>query len=87
MDKEKFVKSAQALEELKTALEKLKQVAAVKKNALVQQRQSYKRNMAEKNAHLEAEGKKTEAVAARVAEVVKKIDMVLKDDGSDNNHD
>lgn len=86
MDKKKFVNTAAALEEINLAVERLKKSVESKRSALLQQRQSYKQNAAEKNARL-AQFRQTAADALiKVENMAQKIDMVLSENGSSNNH-
>ena len=57
-----------------------------KKNAVAQQRQSYKNNMAQKNEQIENLNKSISQALSKVVSVAQKIDMVLKEDGSSNNN-
>lgn len=86
MDKQKLVRTMKAFDELQAALKGFKQAVEAKKYALGQQRASYKQNVTEKNARLETLNKTVAEVLARTAAVTQKIDMVLNEDGSDNNN-
>lgn len=86
MDKQKLVRTMKAFGELQASLKGLKQAVEAKKYALGQQRASYKQNVTEKNARLENLNKTVAEVLVRTAAVTQKIDMVLNEDGSDNNN-
>jgi NADH:ubiquinone oxidoreductase subunit D len=86
MDKQKLARTMKAFDEMQASLKALKQSLEAKKYALGQQRASYKQNVTEKNARLENLNKTVAEVLAQTAAVIQKIDMVLNEDGSDNNN-
>lgn len=84
MDTKIFCKTAAALAEAGEAIKIFKQAVSDKKYAVGQQRNAYRQNTAEKNARL-AQASDTAAKAlAKIGEVVKKIDMVFDEDGTNN---
>jgi len=87
MDKQNLKKTAAAMQMLEDALNHLKQAVEVKKFAVNRQRVAYKQNMTEKNAQLDSLKRAVGAAAAKAEELSNKIDRVLKEDGSSNNHD
>lgn len=86
MDKQKLVRTMKAFDEMQASLKGLAQALETKKYALGQQRASYKQNVTEKNARLENLNKTVAEVLAKTEAVTRKIDMVLNEDGSDNNN-
>lgn len=86
MDTQKLAQTARVLDEIRNELKNLKHTADNKKNALGQQRQSYKQNMAEKNMRLEDAAKTATAALQQVEKIMANIDMVLNEDGSSNNN-
>lgn len=86
MDKQKLVRTMKAFDEMQASLKSLTQALEAKKYALGQQRMSYKQNVTEKNARLENLNKTVAEVLAKTEAVTRKIDMVLNEDGSDNNN-
>jgi len=67
-------------------LQQLQETLQGKKNALLQQRQSYKHNMAEKTKQIDDLKQTVADTLSKVTGVAQKIDMVLKEDGSGNNN-
>ncbi len=86
MDKQKLVRTMKAFDEMQASLKSLTQALETKKYALGQQRATYKQNVTEKNARLENLNKTVAEVLAKTEAVTRKIDMVLNEDGSDNNN-
>ncbi len=86
MDEQKFMQTSKALQAIQNELDGLQKIIEKKKYAIVQQRQSYKANMAEKNARLEAMQNTVNTAALKTSEVIKKIEMVLNEDGSGNDN-
>lgn len=86
IDKQKFPLSAEAVHQIENAMKELKQQLEAKKFALAQQKQDYKRNMAEKNAKMDSLNAAVAKVLQSVTTVVSHIDMVLEEDGSGNNN-
>lgn len=86
MDKQKLVRTMKAFDEMQASFKSLTQALETKKYALGQQRASYKQNVTEKNARLENLNKTVAEVLAKTEAVTRKIDMVLNEDGSDNNN-
>lgn len=86
INKQNFPKTSQTVQELQAAIKELKQVFESKKNAFLQQKQAYKRNMAEKNAQLEMFSKTTADAVAMIDRAVEQIDKVMDENGTSNNH-
>lgn len=86
MDEQKFVQTANVLKTMQEELDGLQKMIEKKRYAIVQQRQSYKANMAEKNARLEVMRETVNSAALKTNEAIKKIEMVLNEDGSGNNN-
>lgn len=86
MDEQKFMQTSKALQAIQNEIDGLQKIIEKKKYAIVQQRQSYKANMAEKNARLEAMQNTVNTAALKTSEVIKKIEMVLNEDGSGNDN-
>lgn len=86
MDIKNLSKTMQSLEELNSVLKEFEITLKNKKNAIVQQRQSYKNNMAQKNEQIESLSKNIVQTLNKVTSVAQKIDMVLKEDGSSYNN-
>ena len=86
MELENLPQTDKALQEFNGLIKQIQSALQVKKNAIDQQRHSYKHNMSEKTKQID-EFKTTVAnTINKVANVVQKIDMVLKEDGSSNNN-
>lgn len=66
------------LEGLKESIENLHTVLNAKKNALLQQKESYKGNMQTKNAKIEELQKTLESAVHIIDKNVQKIDEVIK---------
>ena len=79
-------KTEKAFEALEAALKDFQGVLQNKKNALLQQRQSYKNNISEKNKQIDDLKEVVGSALSKVTTVAQKIDMVLKEDGSSNNN-
>ena len=86
MDIKNLSKTAQCLQELNSVIAEFETTLKNKKNAVAQQRQSYKNNMAQKNEQIENLNKSISQALSKVVSVAQKIDMVLKEDGSSNNN-
>ncbi len=86
MDIENLPQTAKALSDFEEVVQKLQVVLQNKKNAVFQQRQSYKHNMSEKVKQIEMLKETVTNTLGKVTNVVQKIDMVLKEDGSSNNN-
>lgn len=86
MDIKNLSKTMQSLEELNSVLKEFEITLKNKKNAIVQQRQSYKNNMSQKNEQIESLSKNIVQTLSKVTSVAQKIDMVLKEDGSSYNN-
>lgn len=86
MDMKNLPKTEKAFEALEAALKEFQGALQNKKNALVQQRQSYKHNMSEKNKQIDDLKEVVGSALSKVTTVAQKIDMVLKEDGSSNNN-
>lgn len=86
MDEQKFMQTSKVLQAIQNEIDGLQKIIEKKKYAIVQQRQSYKANMAEKNARLEAMQNTVNTAALKTSEVIKKIEMVLNEDGSGNDN-
>ena len=76
MDKEKFSQTAEALEKLGQALAQLKQETEYKKSVYEQQKQTVDNGSAVC----------FDDWAGKISEIVKKIDMVLEEDGANSYH-
>ncbi|MBQ2811387.1 MAG: hypothetical protein IJF12_04370 [Alphaproteobacteria bacterium] len=86
MELKNLPQSEKALNELESLLQQLQETLQGKKNALLQQRQSYKHNMAEKTKQIDDLKQTVADTLSKVTGVAQKIDMVLKEDGSSNNN-
>ncbi|MBE6451459.1 MAG: hypothetical protein E7016_05805 [Alphaproteobacteria bacterium] len=86
MELKNLPQSEKALNELESLLQQLQETLQGKKNALLQQRQSYKHNMAEKTKQIDDLKQTVADTLSKVTGVAQKIDMVLKEDGSGNNN-
>lgn len=85
MENENFNLTQKALGDLRLGLENLQKNFAVKKNACIQQKQSYKHNLSEKNNEIENLKNTVRSVSEKIGTTLDKIDMVLKENGSGNN--
>lgn len=79
MQEQNFARTLEALEELKTALQGLNHAVEVKKNALLQQRHSYKNNLNTLN-------KTVQETVSVIRSVYQKIDQVVQEDGTNHNN-
>lgn len=79
MQEQNFARTLEALEELKTALQSLNHAVEVKKNALLQQRHSYKNNLNNLN-------KTVQETVSVIRSVYQKIDQVVQEDGTNHNN-
>ena len=86
MDIKNLPQTDKALTELTETIKEFQTVIQNKKNALFQQRQSYKYNMAEKTKQIENLKETIASTLNKVTTVANKIDMVLKENGSSNNN-
>lgn len=86
MDIENLPQTDKALSNFEEMLKKLQVALQNKKNAVFQQRQSYKHNMAEKTKQIDTLKTTVSNTLNKVTMVAQKIDMVLKEDGSSNNN-
>lgn len=86
LNPEKFPLAAEAEAELDLILKRIQQAVESKKYALGQQKQAYKKNMAEKNAKLESLNTAAQKVLEAVDQAVSNIDVVLKENGSSNDN-
>ena len=85
MGMEHFEKTAESLERLSESLEKLRAVAQNKKSAVKGQREVYHNNMMQKNEHINRLKQAVAHAAERIGETTRKIDEVIKENGSGNN--
>lgn len=86
MNLENLPQTKKALSELDNMLNRLHQSLQNKKNAISQQKQSYKHNMTQKNEQIDVLKETVANTLNKVINVTQKIDMVLKEDGSSNNN-
>ncbi len=86
MNLENLPQTKKALSELDNMLNRLHQSLQNKKNAISQQRQSYKHNMTQKNEQIDVLKETVANTLNKVINATQKIDMVLKEDGSSNNN-
>ena len=86
MNLENLPQTKKALSELDNMLNRLQQSLQNKKNAISQQRQSYKHNMTQKNEQIDVLKETVANTLNKVINATQKIDMVLKEDGSSNNN-
>ncbi len=86
MDMKDLPQTEKAFEALETVLKDFQGVLQNKKNALLQQRQSYKNNMLEKNKQIDDMKAVVAKVLDKTTKVVQTIDMVLKEDDSGNSN-
>ena len=86
MNLENLPQTKKALSELDNMLNRLHQSLQNKKNAIGQQRQSYKHNMTQKNEQIDVLKETVANTLNKVINATQKIDMVLKEDGSSNNN-
>lgn len=87
IDPQKFPLTAQAISEIETALDHLKTVSESKKNSLSQQKQAYKRNMADKNAQIDMFATTTAKALETIGQTVRQIDEVLEENGTGHRND
>ncbi len=85
-DIENLPQTSKSLTDFEKTIEKFQVALQNKKNAILQQRQSYKHNMAEKTKQIETLKTAVANTLNKVTSVAQKIDMVLKEDGSSNNN-
>ena len=85
-DIENLPQTSKSLTDFEKTIEKFQVALQNKKNAILQQRQSYKHNMAEKTKQIETLKTTVANTLNKVTSVAQKIDMVLKEDGSSNNN-
>lgn len=86
MELKNLPKTDKSLSEFDNLINQIQSVLQTKKNAIMQQRQSYKHNMAEKTKQIDALKETVTTTLNKVTTVAGKIDMVLKEDGSSNNN-
>ncbi len=86
MELKNLPKTDKSLSEFDNLINQIQSVLQTKKNAIMQQRQSYKHNMAEKTKQIDALKETITTTLNKVTTVADKIDMVLKEDGSSNNN-
>ncbi len=85
-DIENLPQTSKSLKDFEKTLEKFQVALQNKKNAILQQRQSYKHNMAEKTKQIETLKTTVSNTLIKITNVAQKIDTVLKEDGSSNNN-
>ena len=86
IDIKNLPQTSKALNNFEEMHKKIQTVLQSKKNAVFQQRQSYKHNMTEKTKQIETLKTTVANTLNKVTSVAQKIDMVLKEDGSSNNN-
>lgn len=84
---EKLPHTMAALQNIESAMKDFKQAVESKKYAFSQQKQAYKKNLAEKNAQLESYAQLAADAMETISQATKQIDMVLEENGSSYNHD
>ncbi len=87
IDKENFSQTVQAVATLQAALSGLKETVVAKKKSLAEFEQTSGATLPSQETHSGETDKKIELMLTKVATAMAKIDMVLKDNGPDNNHD
>ena len=85
-DIENLPQTSKSLKDFEKTLEKFQVALQNKKNAILQQRQSYKHNMADKTKQIETLKTTVSNTLIKITNVAQKIDTVLKEDGSSNNN-
>ena len=85
MDRQNFKLTFEALDALSNGVELLKQTIDARKNALLQQKESYRQNMAQKNNEIEHLKQIIADTVEKVGVCAATIDKVLNDNGSGNN--
>ena len=85
MDREHFNLTFEALNALNDGIDLLRQTIDARKNALLQQKESYRLNMAQKNDEIEQLKRIIADTAEKVGVCAVKINEVLSDNGSGNN--
>ncbi len=85
MNMQDFTKTSQSLLQLKACLDRLRDLSVKKKNALTQQRESYKNNIFQKNSEIQHLKEIIKLAAKRIDESAQKINEVIKENGSSNN--
>ena len=85
MDMQNLHQTSIAVADLKQSLSRLRDVLLKKKNAISQQRDAYKANIATKNAEIEHLKQAVTTAAQKINSSIQKIDEVIGENGSSNN--
>ena len=85
METENFKLTFEALDALNDSVELLKQTIEARKDAILQQKESYRQNITQKNSEIEYLKQIIAKTIEKVGVCATAIDEVLNDNGSGNN--